>query len=114
MIGEVLMQAKMRVGIVTPHPPGTGTLNEYAFHFVRYLRRKADVSEVILFCDDLPDGHHYNFDNMAHRSLLCQAGRLMHGATPYGCATPLWRPNPMCYCLTFSLPRLVAKKPQPR
>lgn len=62
MIGEVLMQAKMRVGIVTPHPPGTGTLNEYAFHFVRYLRRKADVSEVILFCDDLPDGHHYNFD----------------------------------------------------
>lgn len=57
------MLRKMRVGLVSPHPPGTGTLNEYAFHFLRYLRRKPDVGEVILFCDDLPAGQRYEFDN---------------------------------------------------
>ncbi|MCW1968476.1 MAG: hypothetical protein KIH69_010215 [Anaerolineae bacterium] len=57
------MLRKMRVGLVSPHPPGTGTLNEYAFHFLRYLRRKPDVGEVILFCDELPAGQKYEFDN---------------------------------------------------
>lgn len=51
---------KLHVGVVTTFPPGTGSLNEYAFHFVRALREKsADVSQITLFVDYLPDGESY-------------------------------------------------------
>jgi glycosyltransferase involved in cell wall biosynthesis len=49
----------MRIAIVTTHPPGTGTLNEYAYHFVRFLRQKPGIDEVILLVDELPDGQTY-------------------------------------------------------
>lgn len=52
---------KLRIGLITTHPPGTGSLNEYAFHFVRYLRQKEEVAEVILFLDELPPGQGYEF-----------------------------------------------------
>ena len=45
---------ELRIAVVTPHPPGTGTLNEYGYHFIRYLRQKSDVKEVIALVDDLP------------------------------------------------------------
>ncbi len=50
----------MRVAMVTTHPPGKGSLNEYAFHFVRYLRQKPEVEEVILLVDELPGGQSYS------------------------------------------------------
>ncbi len=51
---------KLHVGIVTTFPPGTGSLNEYAFHFVRALREKsADVSHITLFVDHLPNDKAY-------------------------------------------------------
>ena len=31
---------KLRLAIVTTHPPGKGSLNEYAYHFVRLRQRK--------------------------------------------------------------------------
>lgn len=49
----------MRIAIVTPYPPSKGTLNEYAFHFVRNLRSKAEISEVIILGDELPAGEEY-------------------------------------------------------
>ncbi len=49
----------MRVAIVTTYPPGKGSLNEYAFHFVRALRRKPEVSRISLLVDSLPDGAAY-------------------------------------------------------
>lgn len=49
----------MRIAIVTTHPPGSGSLNEYAYHFVRFLRHKPEVSELFLLVDDLPDGAVY-------------------------------------------------------
>ena len=53
----------MRIAIVTTHPPGTGSLNEYGYHFVRFLRTKThDVAEIILLLDELPDGQPYNFE----------------------------------------------------
>lgn len=52
---------KMTIAIVTTHPPGTGSLNEYAYHFVRCLRLKSEVSEIILLTDDLPPGQEYQF-----------------------------------------------------
>lgn len=54
---------KLRLAIVTTHPPGKGSLNEYAFHFVRFLRQKAEVSEVILLTDELPPGESYAFED---------------------------------------------------
>jgi glycosyltransferase involved in cell wall biosynthesis len=44
----------MHVAIVTTYPPGKGSLNEYAFHFVRALRQKAEVSRISLLVDSLP------------------------------------------------------------
>ena len=49
----------MRIAIVTPYPPSLGTLNEYAYHFVRALRAKPEVDDVIILADELPDGQAY-------------------------------------------------------
>lgn len=52
----------LRIAVVTTHPPGKGSLNEYAFHFVRYLRQKPEVAEVVLLADELPAGQAYHFE----------------------------------------------------
>lgn len=44
----------LHVGLVTTFPPGSGSLNEYAFHFVRHLIKKPEVAHVTLFVDELP------------------------------------------------------------
>lgn len=49
----------MHVAIVTTYPPGKGTLNEYAFHFVRALRTKEEISRITLLVDELPDTASY-------------------------------------------------------
>ena len=49
----------MHIALVTTYPPGMGTLNEYAFHFVRGLRNKHDVSQITLLVDELPDAATY-------------------------------------------------------
>ncbi|MBX3010749.1 MAG: glycosyltransferase [Caldilineaceae bacterium] len=49
----------MRLGMVTTYPPGTGSLNEYAFHFVNAFRGKPEVAELILLVDELPLGKAY-------------------------------------------------------
>ncbi len=53
---------KLRLAIITTHPPGKGSLNEYAYHFVRFLRQKEEVGEVILLPDELPPGQAYHFE----------------------------------------------------
>jgi glycosyltransferase involved in cell wall biosynthesis len=61
----------MRIAIVTTHPPGQGSLNEYAYHFVRFLRQKPEVSEIILLGDELPAGEQYHFaatDSNGHQA----------------------------------------------
>lgn len=54
------MRGKIRVGIISTFPPGKGSLNEYAYHFVRHLRTKDEVAEVIIFADDLESGEYKN------------------------------------------------------
>ena len=51
----------MRIAVITAHPPSKGSLNEYAYHFVRYLRQKPEISEVILLVDQLPADQRYEF-----------------------------------------------------
>ena len=57
---------KLRLALVTTHPPGKGSLNEYAYHFVRFLRHKEEVAEVILLVDHLEDGEQYQFEDHPH------------------------------------------------
>ena len=52
----------MRIAVITTYPPGAGSLNEYAYHFVRFLRTKPEVSEVVLLTDELPAGEVYDMD----------------------------------------------------
>lgn len=60
----------LRVAVVTTYPPSQGSLNEYAFHFVRCLCQKPEVSEVILLTDELPDGQSYNPAAVATKATL--------------------------------------------
>ncbi len=60
----------MRIALVTTHPPGKGSLNEYAYHFVRFLRQKPEVSEVILLVDELTEGETYLFDETSDQAPL--------------------------------------------
>jgi glycosyltransferase involved in cell wall biosynthesis len=55
---KALGQRGLRFGMVTTFPPSAGTLNEYAYHFVRFLAQKPEVSEIVLFADELEPVQH--------------------------------------------------------
>ena len=51
----------MRIAIVTAYPPSKSSLNEYAFHFIRFLKTKVEnVTEIVLLLDELPEGQEYS------------------------------------------------------
>jgi glycosyltransferase involved in cell wall biosynthesis len=52
----------LKVALVSTHPPGKGTLNEYGFYLLKHLRQNPNIKEVVLIADDLPNGESYNFD----------------------------------------------------
>lgn len=53
----------MRIAIVTTHPPSKGSLNEYAYHFIRFLKTKVEtVKEVVLLLDELPERQEYSLE----------------------------------------------------
>ena len=54
------MSKGLRIAMVTTYPPGRGTLNEYAYHFVRYLRQKEEVAEVIILADEIDEGTYHS------------------------------------------------------
>lgn len=49
----------MRIALVSTYPPGKGSLNEYAYHFINHLRTKPEVQEIIILADELPSGESY-------------------------------------------------------
>lgn len=49
----------LKIALVTTYPPGSGSLNEYAYHFVRFLRQKAGIAQITLLVDELPAGQSY-------------------------------------------------------
>ena len=73
---------KLRLAVVTTHPPGKGSLNEYAYHFVRFLRQKEEISEVILLPDDLLQGESYAFEDKpgSLRELACAIRKRLDAA----------------------------------
>lgn len=50
------MRDQLKIAMVTTHPPSKNSLNEYAYHFVRFLRQKPEVAELHLLLDELPAG----------------------------------------------------------
>jgi hypothetical protein len=82
-----LPKSKMRILLVTTHPPGKGSLNEYAYHFVRYLGQKPEVSDLILLPDELSEGQHYLVEQLS--SELGAATRFVP-AVPFGPGTILY------------------------
>ncbi len=57
----------MRIALVSTYPPSKGSLNEYAYHFVSYLRLKPEVSEITILADELPTGLSYPADDTESR-----------------------------------------------
>lgn len=49
----------MKIAVISPYPPSQGTLNEYAYHFVRALRQKPEVDDVVVLSDELPGNERY-------------------------------------------------------
>lgn len=56
------MNPPLTIALVSTHPPGKGTLNEYGFYLLKHLRQNTDIKEVILITDELPTGEKYDFD----------------------------------------------------
>ena len=54
---------KLRIAVITTHPPSKSTLNEYGYHFVKALRQKPEVEELILLLEELPDNQQYHFED---------------------------------------------------
>ena len=60
-----LPKSKMRITLDCTHPLSKGSLNEYAYHFVRYLGQKPEVSDLILLTDELSEGQHYPVEQLS-------------------------------------------------
>lgn len=48
----------MRIALVSTYPPSKGSLNEYAYHFVNYLRQKPEITDIVILADELPEGQY--------------------------------------------------------
>ena len=67
MRGVYAKIVQLRIAIITTYPPGTGSLNEYAYHFVRFLQNKTTVDEILLLTDELPASQPYPNPNLGDR-----------------------------------------------
>lgn len=56
------MNQQLKVALVSTHPPGKGTLNEYGFYLLKHLRENPTIKEVVLIADQLPAGQTYDVD----------------------------------------------------
>src|SRR5262245_50920159 len=97
----------MRIAIVTTHPPGTGTLNEYAYHFIRFLRQKPDADEIILLVDELPGGQTYDLSAQPGsgapiRYLPCWRFGALNNATRILSAVRSVRPDMVLFNIQFA------------
>lgn len=57
------MNPNLKIALVSTHPPGKGTLNEYGFYLLKHLRQNPNIKEVVLIADILPKGETYDFEN---------------------------------------------------
>lgn len=86
-----MAKRRLRFGIVTTFPPGSGSLNEYAYHFVRALQHKSEIAEILLFVDELPSDKRYSADIVNDMPLAPSNGTLRPHAPLH--FIPSWRFN---------------------
>ena len=88
-----MQKRKLRIGMVTTYPPGTGSLNEYAFHFVRALAQKEEVAEIILLTDELPPSVKYDANQINGQSTDITAPASANSWAAQTRFIPCWRFN---------------------
>jgi glycosyltransferase involved in cell wall biosynthesis len=59
------MNNSLKIALVSTHPPGKGTLNEYGYYLLKHIRENPNIKEVVLITDELPAGETYSFDPKA-------------------------------------------------
>jgi glycosyltransferase involved in cell wall biosynthesis len=98
------LKDELRVAVVTTHPPSMGTLNEYGFHFVKALRQKPEVKELILLVEELPDNQQYNFDDGGAPVSIRQCWRFnaLNNATRILSAVRQVKPDVVLFNLQFA------------
>lgn len=57
------MNPKLKVALVSTHPPGKETLNEYGYYLLKHLQQNENIREVVLIADRLPAGETYGINN---------------------------------------------------
>ena len=92
----------MRIAVVTTYPPGTGSLNEYAYHFVRFLRHKPDVEQIVLLTDELPSGQSYPADSERLLVRPCWRFGALGNATRILAAVRAARPDVVIFNIQFA------------
>lgn len=76
----------MRIALVSTYPPSKGSLNEYAYHFVNYLRHKPEITEIVILADELAQGE--------YPTIPAEAGKASVTITPswrFGAWNNAWR-----------------------
>ena len=91
----------LRIAVVSTHPPGKGSLNEYAYHFVRILRAKPEVREVILLADELPAGETYEQGDKL-QVIPCWRFNAMDNATRIRDAVTKAKPDVVLFNIQFA------------
>ena len=54
---------KLKIALVSPFPPSTGTLNEYAYHLVKHMNENESIGEIVIITDHLPEGEKYQIED---------------------------------------------------
>lgn len=97
----------MRIAVITTHPPSKGSLNEYAFHFIRFLKTKVEtVSEITLLLDELPQGQEYPSEQeqaqVPARSVPCWSFNAMDNAIRIRNAVREAKPDIVLFNIQFA------------
>ena len=95
---------KLRIAVITTHPPSKSTLNEYGFHFIKALRQKPEVEELILLLEELPEGQQYAFDEAGAPVSIQQCWRFdgLNNATRILGAVRQAKPDIVLFNLQFA------------
>jgi glycosyltransferase involved in cell wall biosynthesis len=56
------MNPKLKVALVSTHPPGKETLNEYGYYLLKHLRQHPSIDQIALIADILPNHEKYHFN----------------------------------------------------
>ena len=77
------MLPSLKVALVTTYPPGKGTLNEYGYYLVKFLREHQQIKELVLVADRLPEGSKYRLEGEGCPVTLIEAWKFNGWSNPF-------------------------------